>query len=144
MQIKFKKLHANAVIPKYAKTGDGGMDLIATEYSVDENGCHCYKTGLASEFPENYVALLFPRSSITKYALNLANCVGVLDSGYRGEIILKFKNTPNPSSGENKIYNIGDKIAQLVILELPKVEIFEVDNLSGSERGEGGFGSTGK
>lgn len=140
MQLRIKKLNENAVIPKFAKQGDAGLDLIATEYSMDEFGNHVYKTGLVTEFPENYVGLLFPRSSVSKYGLVMANCVGVLDSGFRGEILVKFKKI----EGQNtEIYKVGDKVAQLVFLEIPKIEIVEAENLNESERGMGGFGSTG-
>ncbi len=141
MKLKFKKLHINATIPKYAKAGDAGMDLACVNFNIDEFGNMTYYTGLATEFPPNFVGLLFPRSSVIKYNIIMANCVGVLDSSYRGEILVKFKKT----EGENsKVYEIGDRVAQLVFLELPKIEIEEVLKLSESERGVGGFGSTGK
>lgn len=141
MKVKFKKLHPNSVIPQFAKPGDAGLDLVATEYYLDEFGNHVYKTGLAWEVPENYVGLLFARSSVKKYDLIKANGVGVIDSGYRGEISLVFKESQiNPKN----IYKVGDRIGQLVVIELPKIEIESVNELNDSERGVGGFGSTGK
>jgi dUTP pyrophosphatase len=140
MRVKFKKIHPDAVIPKYAKPGDAGLDLIATSYSIDEFGNHCYGTGLGWEVEEGYVGFLFARSSVKKYELIKANGVGVIDSGYRGEISVVFK---EDRSSPKNIYKVGDKIAQLVIVQLPKIEIEEVETLNESERGVGGFGSTG-
>jgi dUTP pyrophosphatase len=136
MIIKIKKLHPNAVIPKYAHEGDAGMDIYALSMEIRDKYVE-YKTGLAFEIPENYVMLIFPRSSISDKDLILKNCVGVLDSGYRGELKLRFK-----KDGET-IYNVGEKIGQLIILPYPAVEFEEVKELSESVRGEGGFGSTG-
>ena len=93
MEVKIKKLCDSAVIPSYAKPGDAGMDLVATSRIFDKYGNVEYGTGLAMEIPEGYVGLLFPRSSISKQDLSLANAVGVIDSGYRGEIKFKFKPT---------------------------------------------------
>lgn len=138
MQLKIKILNKDLPTPAYANIGDAGLDLYASQISEDEFENLCYKTGISTEFPEDYVGFLFPRSSITKYDLTLANSVGVLDSGFRGEIVVKFK-----KRGDN-IYKVGDKIAQLVFLEKPKVQIEITSELSESGRGLGGFGSTGK
>lgn len=145
MKIKIKKLVPEAVIPKYAKSGDAGMDLVSTSKSYDEFGNTVYGTGLSIEIPENHVGLLFPRSSIANNLQVLTNSVGVLDSGYRGEIMFKFK----PSSiGHSMIYSntyeIGDRVGQIIILPYPKIEFEEVSELSETERGIGGYGSTGK
>lgn len=141
MQVKIKKLNESAVIPKYAKSGDAGLDLTATW--KQENSLYVeYGTGLAIEIPEGYVGLLFPRSSISKYHLSLANAVGVVDENFRGEICLRFKKTID-NSYEN-IYNVGDKVAQLIIMPYPQIELVEVDDLSTTERGSGGFGSSGR
>lgn len=80
MDIKIKKLNENAVIPRYAKDGDAGMDLTATSKYYDENGNVCYGTGLAFEIPDGYVGLVFPRSSLCKKDLSLSNAVGVIDA----------------------------------------------------------------
>lgn len=138
IELKIKKLHPDAVIPSYAKLGDAGIDLTATEKSYDEHGNAVYKIGLAFEIPLGYVGLLFPRSSNSKQDLILSNSVGVIDSGYRGEVMLKFKRVGTQE------YLEGERVAQLVIMKLPFVEIIEVDELSSSERGDGAFGSTGK
>lgn len=141
MLVKIKKLREDAVIPEYAKQGDAGLDLVATSRTWnDEMQCWIYGTGLAIEIPEGYVGLLFPRSSIRKYGLILSNHVGVVDSGYRGEIMLTFR--PALEGGAH-IYNVGDKVAQLIIMSYPSIKLIEAENLSETERGEGGHGSTG-
>jgi dUTP pyrophosphatase len=137
MNVKIKKLHEDAVIPSYAKTGDCGMDLTAVNISFDEFDNLVCETGLAVEIPKGHVGFIFPRSSISKYALHLRNSVGVIDSGYRGEILIKFGYVPN-----QLVYKKGDKVAQLVIMPYPEVSFEEVDKLSETERGDGGFGST--
>lgn len=143
MKVKIKKLHPDAVIPKYAKPGDAGLDLVAIDYS-ETSRYKEYKTGLAIEIPEGYVGLIFPRSSISKTELILRNCVGVIDSGYRGEICLRFLTVSAPFMEVESTYDIGDKVGQLIILPYPQIEFEEVDELSSTDRGEGGFGSTGK
>jgi dUTP pyrophosphatase len=142
MQVKVKKLSENAVVPKYAKAGDAGLDLVATSYEY-VNGRHVYGTDLAIEIPEGYVGLIFPRSSICKYDLRLTNSVGVIDSGYRGEIKFQFENAGFEFSNMLK-YKIGDRIGQLLILPYPQIELVEAEELSTTERGEGGFGHSGK
>ena len=151
MKVKIKKLKPNAVIPTYAKAGDAGMDVVATEILKDTPDQITYGMGIALEIPEGFVGLVFPRSSIRKTGLQLSNSVGVIDSGYRGEIQATF-NKIFGSEGmydEAKIpttefYKVGDRIAQIMIIPHPTIEFNEVDELSDSERGEGGFGSTGK
>lgn len=142
MVVKIKKLNENAKIPKYAKPGDAGLDLVAISCQQSEWGDYFYGTGLAVEIPKGYVGLVFPRSSNRKTDAYLTNHVGVIDSGYRGEIMFSFKNidieNPNPP------YQIGDKLGQLIIIPYPFIEFEEVDELSSTERGVGGFGSTGK
>lgn len=138
VKIKFKKLNERAEIPFYAKDGDAGMDLIATTL-VRTGKFSEYGTDLAVEIPRGYVGLLFPRSSISNTDHFLRNSVGVIDSGYRGEIKLRMS---IPALGE-KEYIMGDKVGQLIIMKLPWVEIEEVEELSNTDRGEGGFGSTG-
>jgi len=137
MKVKIKKLHENAIIPKYAKLGDCGLDLTATSFTPGR-GFMEYGTGLAIEIPEGYVGLIFPRSSISNKALTLANSVGVIDSGYRGEIKCRFYSANDQFTS----YNLGDRIAQLVILPYPEIELEEIEELSETERSIGGFGST--
>jgi dUTP pyrophosphatase len=138
MKVKIKKLHPKAVIPNYAKAGDAGMDLVITSIINENKEDISYGFGLSMEIPEGFVGLVFPRSSIRKYDLFLSNAVGVIDSGYRGELQATFKKT-----GLHK-YEVGDRGAQIMILPYPEIEFEEVDELSNTERGEGGFGSTGK
>jgi dUTP pyrophosphatase len=138
MKIKVKKLNENAVIPKYAKEGDAGLDLTAITQEFDDNGNVCYDTGLSIEIPEGFLGLIFPRSSISKYTLSLSNAVGVIDSGYRGSILLKFR-----IEGEKR-YKVGEKVGQLIILPFPYVTLLESDQLSDTVRGVSGFGSTGR
>lgn len=145
MQVNIKKLSPEAVTPTYAKHGDAGMDLTATSKSYDDNSNVVYGTSLAFEIPSGYVGLLFPRSSNTKKDLILGNSVGVIDSGYRGEVVFKFKRTADQLIkvvNVDEIYSVGDRIGQIIILPYPKIEFVEVDELSNSERGNGGFGST--
>ena len=140
MRVNIKKMHKNAVIPKYAKDGDAGLDLVAV--SRNENELYIeYDTGIALEIPEGYVGLVFPRSSISKYHLDLANSVGVVDSGYRGSVTARFKKTLDNVYANS--YNVGDKICQIIIMPYPKVTFVEVEELSSTERGAGGYGSSG-
>lgn len=143
LKVKIKKLHENAVIPSYAKKGDAGLDLVATEIKSETESQISYGTGIAVEIPLGYVGLVFPRSSIKKYDLQLSNSVGVIDSGYRGEIQATFNKTSNQLNRNMEYYNVGDRIAQLIILPYPQIKFIETDNLSNTERGIGGFGSTG-
>ena len=138
MKVRIKRLHPFASIPKYAKNGDAGLDLVSTEI-IDESGIQItYGTGLAIEIPEGYVGLLFPRSSIRKTNLSLANSVAVIDSGYRGEIQVTFN-----KSDWSTNYQVGDKVVQLVIIPYPQIEFEVSSELSETDRGAGGFGHTG-
>lgn len=146
MKVKIKKLHENAVIPTYAKDGDAGMDLTAISKKTENEANTVYGTGLAFEIPKGYVGLLFPRSSNSKKDLLLSNSVGVLDSGYRGEVLFKFKSTISDEFNyyEGDEYEVGDRIGQIIILPYPRIEFEEVEELSETERGTGGYGSSGK
>ncbi|QDP62041.1 MAG: putative deoxyuridine 5'-triphosphate nucleotidohydrolase [Prokaryotic dsDNA virus sp.] len=137
MKVKIKKLSPDAKIPRYAKPGDACMDLYAVSHTLDKYGNQVYDTQIAIEIPEGYVGLVFPRSSVSKTRLSLRNAVGVIDSGYRGPIMLKYG---GDSAG---CYLAGDRIGQIMILPYPQIEFEEVNELSDSERGSGGFGSTG-
>jgi dUTP pyrophosphatase len=159
MKVKIKRLVAEAKVPTYAKAGDAGMDLTATSRSFDEYGNIVYGTGLAIEIPEGYVGLVFPRSSIAKEQMLLSNAVGVIDSGYRGEIMAKFKPSIALDDNQcvrgnkdsiwctdiemNSIYEVGDRIAQLIIMPYPQIEFELANTLSDSDRGAGSYGSTG-
>lgn len=141
MKIKIKKLVPEAQIPIYATAGSNAMDIVAVSKKIIDKGNFGYVeygTGLAFEVPEGYGLFLLPRSSISKTGLILANSVGLVDSDYRGEVSFRFKHISGTSD-----YNIGDRIGQLLILETPKIEFEEVQELSETERGTGGYGSTG-
>ena len=140
MIVNIKKLSPNAVIPTYAKYGDAGMDLTAISKEIDKYGNIVYGTGLAFQIPYGYVGLIFPRSSVSGYSLDMRNCVAVIDAGYRGEVKLKYRKIYMPGGD----YNIGDKVGQIIIIPFPQIEFNEVDELETSERGTGGFGHTGK
>jgi dUTP pyrophosphatase len=141
MKVRIKKINPLAQIPTYAKDGDAGMDLVATRIISNTTFDVSYGTDLAMEIPNGFVGLVFPRSSIRKYELALSNSVGVIDSGYRGELQATFKKT---NGLDSLAYKVGDRIAQIMIIPYPPIEFDEVDELSDTERGEGGFGSTGK
>lgn len=161
MKIRFKKLNPNAVMPKRAHSTDAGFDLVATSKIVSlGDAAVAYGTGIAVEIPPGYVGLVFPRSSIVGRDITLTNCVGVIDSGYRGEIKMVFKpalwanehismkseavaKIP-PSDRVLDTYDIGERIGQIIIMPIPDIEWEESDQLSTSERGTGGYGSTGK
>jgi len=141
MKVKFKKLHPNAKTPHYSLEGDACLDLYAAWQKIDDLGNRVYGTGIAMEIPKDHVGLLFPRSSISKTSLSLRNSVGVIDSNYRGEIMLKFLDLEEMN--DLSWYLPGNKIGQIMIIERPQIELEEVEDLSDSVRGEGGFGSTG-
>lgn len=139
--VKIKKLTSHAFLPEYARPGDAAVDLVA----IDSYKNHDYKfveygTGLAMEIPEGYVGLIFPRSSISKTPHSLANSVGVIDSSYRGEIKLRMR---YEEDREDMEYGFGDRVGQLIVVPYPKINFVEVETLSNSVRGDGGFGSTG-
>lgn len=147
IKIKFKKLVENAVIPTYAKPGDAGLDLTATSMTFDKEGNMVFGTGIAVEIPKGYVGLIFPRSSVSKYDQIQTNCVSVIDSGYRGEIFLKFKplgRYGGASNFEPIAYEVGERIGQMIIMPYPPVTFVESEELEDTERGEGGYGSSGK
>tara|TARA_R110001592_G_scaffold37519_5_gene125106 strand:- start:2366 stop:2788 length:423 start_codon:yes stop_codon:yes gene_type:complete len=138
IDLRVKLIDDNAVLPKQ-NLGDAGMDLTATSIDITEKYVE-YCTGICMSIPEGYVGLLFPRSSISKYDLSLTNSVGVIDSSYRGEIKARFKITFD-SSGN--LYKVGERCCQLIIMPYPRVDVVQVDELSETNRGQGGFGSTG-
>jgi dUTP pyrophosphatase len=138
MKISFKKLDDKAFVPRHMTEGAAGMDLTATSMDFTEKFVE-YGTGLAVAIPEGYVGLLFPRSSISKMEMSMANSVGVIDSDYRGEIKVRLRyKQPIPSF----LYAVGERVAQLVIVPYTQVEAQLVDILPDTARGEGGFGST--
>jgi dUTP pyrophosphatase len=144
MEIKFKKLDPRAVAPVRGHESDAGFDLVATRITTEINECGqlilVYHTDIAVEIPEGFFGLLTPRSSISKKSLTLTNSAGVIDSGYRGEVMAKFKVTTDVIPA---VYKEGERFAQLLILPVPAVTFEEAFELSDSDRGEGGYGSTG-
>jgi dUTP pyrophosphatase len=140
MLVKIKKLNPDATIPSYAKIGDAGMDLTAISVNYGPDGLYTeYGTGLALEIPSGHAGFIFPRSSASKTSQIQANCVGVIDSGYRGEIKIRLKDIGD----QEFTYQVGDRVAQLIIMPVPDVKFEEVDELGVTDRGDGGFGSTG-
>lgn len=143
MRVSIKKLNENAQIPTYGSPCSAGADLYACidgEMVIAPGKTVLVKTGLSMELEDGFVALIYARSGLaTKRGLAPANKVGVIDSDYRGEIMVALH---NHSDAEQKIEN-GERIAQMVITPYIKAEFSEVDELSDTERGVGGFGSTG-
>ena len=138
--INIKKTNDFAIIPKYAHSTDAGMDLVAISMNETDKYIE-YDTGIAIEIPKGYVGLVFPRSSVSKLDLVQANSVGVIDSSYRNSIKVRFKKLKDDGVC---VYVPGERIAQLIILPYPMIGFNEVEKLSDSDRGLGGFGSTGK
>ena len=136
MRVRIKKINPNAVIPKYAKDNDAGLDLVATTIKENTTFQITYGLGIALEIPDGFVGLIFPRSSIRNTELILSNSVGVVDAGYRGELQATF----NKSNGLDSIaYKVGDRVCQLIIIPHPIIELEEVSELTNTERGDGGL-----
>lgn len=141
--VYFKKLADEAILPNYAKPGDMGMDITAISMEYDKTrDCFIYHTGWAVEIPEGYGMFIAPRSSNRNTEAYLPNHVAIIDSGYRGEVLICFKNRTRLDN--TPPYNVGDRVAQLVIMPYPLIAPFWTENLSETERGIGGHGSTGK
>lgn len=141
MQVKIKKLHPDALMPQYGSDGAACFDLhcVNGAYVVDE---FTFNTGLAFEIPEGHAMLVFSRSGHGfKNDTRLANCVGVIDHDYRGEVKVKLRCDSNLSA---MAVRTGDRIAQAMIVPYPKVEFDWADELTYTDRGVGGFGSTGQ
>ena len=167
MKVKIKRLHPLAEIPEYGTDYSAGMDLKVVDIDYDDNGNCVLHTGLAFEIPEGYAGFIFPRSSNAKKDLILTNSVGIIDADYRGEVTLKYKsyfrehnplkvwwscfvnrgagcNLGNTMNIWGETYKKGDKAGQIVIMPFPKIEFEEVAELSDTQRGTGGYGSTGR
>ena len=141
MEVKYKKLDPKAEAPRRGSEYAAGYDLVAVSQEWErKTGTTCYGTGLAFEIPQGYAGFLFPRSSIFKQGQLLTNCVGVIDSDYRGEVFMRFANREDCPSE----YRVGDRIGQMIIMPVPAVEYVEADELSETVRGAGGYGSTGR
>lgn len=138
MEIPILKLVDHAVIPTQARPSDAGLDLVATSKVVNKTSEYIeYGTGLMIAIPDGYVGYIFPRSSISNTAMMMANSVGVIDAGYRGEIMVRFR------CFDKREYQVGDRIAQIIIMPIPTVVFVPVGSLEPTERAEGAFGSTG-
>jgi dUTP pyrophosphatase len=141
IELPIQKLRSNAVVPVRAYSGDAGLDLSACERVELAPGQRALvPTGLAVAIPEGYAGYVQPRSGLAaKHGISIVNTPGLVDSGYRGELLVNLVNT---DSADSFVVEPGMRIAQLVILELPEVELVEVDELPASERGVRGFGSS--
>ena len=143
MELKFKKLNEKAVLPTRAHSTDAGLDLTTYGFTqeVDASGklVLVYHTGLAVEIPEGHMGLLFMRSSVATKSVTMTNCVGIIDSGFRGEIIGKFKITTDSIP---TVYQEGERVMQLVVMPYPQFEPVFVEELAEGDRGENGYGST--
>jgi dUTP pyrophosphatase len=142
--VQFKRLHTDALVPTKATTGAACYDLYSYGCIPDDRG-YTVHTGLSIALPSNLGLLIFPRSGLsTKFGLTLRNVVGVIDSDYRGEIMIKFhQGNPNDQAEIRELLKYGNRVAQALIIELPTTVWMEVTDLPSTERGLGGFGSTG-
>lgn len=138
--VNFKKLHADAKLPVKGSSGAACFDVYATSMEIDQNGVVTYGLGFATQIAEGWRGVIVPRSNISKYPWVLANSVGIVDSDYRGEWMVKFKST---SGSLTPPYRVGDRVAQVYFEKNVEVAFAEVDDLEQTGRGEGGFGSTG-
>lgn len=141
LEIKFKLNHPNAIIPKYAYDTDACFDLFCAESKKSDLFVE-YNTGINILIPEDYVGLLFPRSSVTNKTLILKNSVGVIDHGYLGDIKLRYYITPMFDDNVNT-YDIGDRVGQMLIIPRPKIKLIQVESFEDTQRGTNGYGSTG-
>lgn len=141
MILKIKRFTENAVMPTKAHSWDAGFDLTATTKEWDSvNSVLVFGTGIGVEIPKGYVGLLVPRSSVYKTGLSLANCCGIVDAGYQGE--LRFMFYPGDRPKHN--YEVGHRIGQLVLVPIPEFTLEEVNNFeTTTERGTKGYGSSG-
>ena len=144
MQVKIQYLNDKVPKPEYATSGSAGMDLSASMEEailVPAGGRVLIPTGIAIQIPEGYGGFVFPRSGLSfKKGISMCNCVGVIDSDYTGEIKVAVHNI----SQEEYTINPGDRIAQMVFLPVPQAELIPCESLDETERGSGGFGSTGR
>lgn len=140
MKIKIKKLHSDAIIPKYAHQDDAGMDLFSIDsFEMEPGERKSIPLGVSIEIPNGYVGLVWDKSGLShKYGIKTFG--GVIDAGYRGEIHAGIMNL----SDKYFKFEKGHKVAQLLIQKIDTIEFEEVNELDGTDRGEGGFGSTGK
>ena len=142
MQLKIKKLDGDLPTPSYAKYGDAGMDVYSkVDYTLHSGERFTFPTGVAFEIPYGYEIQIRGRSGLAhKHGVGLVNGIGTIDHGYRGELAVVLVN----HGRESVFIRRGDRIAQIVVNKIEIVQLSEVDELSSTERGESGFGSTGK
>ena len=141
IELPIRRLHEDALVPSRAYAGDAGLDLAACErVELGAGERAMVGTGLAIAIPEGYAGFVQPRSGLaTKHGITIVNTPGLIDSGYRGELKVTLLNT---DARESLVVEVGMRIAQLVVLEVPGVDPIEVDELPDSERGVRGFGSS--
>jgi dUTP pyrophosphatase len=172
ISINYKKLHKKMVEPNYAHEGDACVDLVAVDMTIVYHEDHYfyepnstnegdvdykppvkrgaikyieYELGFAAEIPDGYVGLCLPRSSISNYDLVLCNSMGVIDAPYRGTWKMRFKPVcSDPYMTPKNFYRIGDKVGQLMVIPRTFLYFIEVNKLNETQRGSGGFGSSGK
>lgn len=142
MTLRFKKLDADAIVPTQAHAGDAGWDLYAAEGAVIEPGDRAkVGTAIAVAIPDGLAGLVLPRSGLAhKHGITLTNAPGLIDSGYRGELQVLLLNTDRERAYEVRV---GDRIAQLMLIEFATPEWTEVEDFDQTSRGDGGFGSSG-
>lgn len=143
ININIKKENNLAIIPSYAYQHDAAQDLTAVSVKVEDGYLIC-NTGIAMQIPNGFAGLIFPRSSIANKDLILSNSVGVIDAGYRGEILFKFKITKRKWYKKPRLYKAGDRVGQIFITPKYNVTFNEVESLEDSRRGKGGYGSSDK
>ncbi len=141
MTLAFKRIHPEAVLPAYAHESDAGMDVRSVaEVVIPARGRALVPTGLVVLLPPNYEAQVRPRSGLAlKSGITVLNTPGTIDAGYRGEIGVILFNTTDTDFAVHK----GDRVAQIVIAPVTRVEVVETDSIEETDRGAGGFGSTG-
>jgi len=140
--VNFKKLKATAKLPVKGSSSAACYDVYATSITLDGKGMITYGLGFATEIPEGWRGVIVPRSNLAKHKWVLSNSVGIIDSDYRGEWMVKMKSvSPNPY--ESAPYQVGDRVAQIYFEKNVEVAFAEVEELDQTERGSGGFGSTG-
>lgn len=143
MNLKVKRLSSRAILPRRANSGDLGFDLFSLEtVGIQPGETVVVSTGIACEFPENWGAFIKARSSQGKVGIDIYG--GVVDCGYRGEISVCVHNSNDPHGSDPIIYHAGEKIGQLIMVPLFPGDVEEVTKLGSSERGEKGFGSSGR
>lgn len=149
MNLEVKRIDPEAAMPKYAKPGDAGLDLsVSKDVDIQEGETVIVGTGLSFAIPDGMFGMLAPRSGFaSKHGVTLANAPSIIDSGYRGEVKLALYRNYGPNDGKEHLslhIEKGTRVAQMVVMPFEMCECVEVDELSETDRGDGGFGSTGR